>query len=90
MLQSDPRRCPTAMSHSILPPHFIGGVAPSRDDVALAANLEKQAAQRTATRETQANPKTSQVLWDMLLQVAGRATSAVWRPQHSHFESALK
>ena len=90
MLQSDPSQWPEGISHSILPPHFIGGVAPSRHDVALVAYLEKQAAQRSATLETQANPKTSQFLWGMLLQMARRAVGAVWRPQQSHFESALK
>jgi hypothetical protein len=90
MLQSDPSQWPMGISHSILPPHFIGGVAPSRQDVALAAYLEKQAAQRAAILAIQANPKTNQLLWGILLQVARRAAGAVWRPQHRHFESALK
>ncbi len=90
MLQSDPSQRPMGISHSILPPHFIGGVAPPRHDVAPAAYLEKQTAQRAAILAMQANPKGTQLLWGMLLQVVRRAAGAVWRPQHSHFESALK
>ncbi|HKP22970.1 MAG TPA: hypothetical protein VJV39_03850 [Dongiaceae bacterium] len=94
MLQSDPSERPVGISHSILPPHFIGGVARSRHDATLAASLEKQAVQRAAILARQPSQTADQLLWRILLQVARRA-AAVWWPQHGCFEidrprSALK
>jgi hypothetical protein len=88
MFQPDPNQGPIGISHSILPPHFIGGVAPLRHDRELAAYLEKQAAQRAAVAARQPS------LWAILLQAARRAAAA-WPPQHGRFEinhpqSALK
>jgi hypothetical protein len=46
MLQSDLSQWPMGVSHSILPPHFIGGVARSRHAVALGDRGERPAARR--------------------------------------------
>jgi hypothetical protein len=46
MFQPDANQWPMGFFHTVLPPHFTGGVAPSRHVVALAAYLEKQAAHR--------------------------------------------
>ena len=94
MFQSDPNQWPMGISHSILPPHFIGGVAPQRHDLALAAYLEKQAAQRAAILARQASEQANQRTWDILLQMVRRAAIS-WRPQPGCFEinqprSALK
>jgi len=85
MLQQDPNQWPMGISHSILPPHFIGGVAPSRHDVALAAYVEKQAAQR-AERQS---PQIPNPLWDVLSQVAHRLAGAMWHPHHGRSGSTV-
>jgi hypothetical protein len=83
------------MFTNILPPHFLGGVAPSRHDVALAAYLEKQAAQRAAIVAKQPNLKAAQRPWGILSQAARRLAGAVWHPHHGrveigHLESEMK
>jgi hypothetical protein len=91
MFQPDPNQWPMGVSHTILPPHFVGGVAPSRHEVALAAYVEKQAVQRAAIVAKQTNPKNTQRLWANLFLAARRVARAVWQPQHSRrLRSALK
>jgi hypothetical protein len=86
MFQPDPNQRPMGTFHFILPPHFIGGVAPSRDDVALAAYLKKQAAQRAELSGERQNPKITRPLWGLLSQAARRLAGAVWHPHHGRLE----
>jgi hypothetical protein len=87
MFQPDPNQWPSmGMFTNILPPHFLGGVAPLRHDVALAAYLEKQAAQRAAIIAKQPNPKATQRLWGILSQAARRLAGAVWHPRNGRLE----
>src|SRR5688572_22421918 len=81
MFQPDPTQWPMGISHSILPPHFIGGVAPSRYDVALAAYLEKQAAQRAAIAAKQPRQQITRRLWSTLSQAARHVAATVWQPR---------
>jgi hypothetical protein len=85
MFQPDPYQRRMGISHSILPPHFIGGMTRSRHDAALAADVEQQAAQRAAIAALQAKGKVRQILWSVLVQAVRRAAGVVWRP-HSRFE----
>jgi hypothetical protein len=78
MFQPDPSHWPMGFLHTMLPPHFLGGVAPSRHDVALAAYLEKQVAQRLATSAGQLNLKVTMRLWG---KMAHRLTGTVWHTQ---------
>jgi hypothetical protein len=89
MLQQDPNQWPMGISHSILPPHFIGGVAPSRHDVALAAYVEKQAAQCAEMSEERQSPKIPNPLWDVLSQVVHRLAGAIWHPHHCRSGSTV-
>lgn len=89
MLQQDPNQWPKGISHSILPPHFIGGVAPSRHDVALTAYVEKQAAQRAEMSEERHNLKIPNPLWDGLSQVVHRLAGAIWHPHHGRSGSTV-
>ena len=85
MFQPDPRQRRMGISHSILPPHFIGGMARSHHDVALPADVEQQAAQRAAIAASQAKGKVRQLLWSVLVQAVRGAAGVVWRPD-SRFE----
>jgi hypothetical protein len=82
MFQPDPNHWSMGMLTNILPPHFLGGVAPLRHDVALAAYLEKQAAQRAETPLERQNPKIIKPLWDVLSQTVRRLAGVVWHPHH--------
>jgi hypothetical protein len=86
MFQPDPNQWPVGIFHFILPPHFIGGVAPSRHDVALAAYLEKQAAQRAELSGERQNPKMTRPLWGLLSQAARRLAAAGRHPHHGRLE----
>jgi hypothetical protein len=85
MFQPDPHHRHTGISHSILPPHFIGGMARSRHDAALPADVGQQAAQRAAIAASQAKGKVRQLLWSILIRAARRAAGSVWQP-HSRLE----
>jgi hypothetical protein len=89
MLQQDPNQRPMGISHSILPPHFIGGSAPSRHDVALAAYVEKQTAQRAEMSEERRSPQIPNPLWDVLSQVVHRLAGAMWHPHHGRSGSTV-
>jgi hypothetical protein len=79
MIQPDPNQQPMGFFHTMLPPHFVGGVAPSRHDVALAAYLEKQAAQRAAVSGEQRSSRIAMRLWGTVDQVARRLADAFRR-----------
>lgn len=89
MLQQDPNQWPMGISHSILPPHFIGGVAPSRHEVALAAYVEKQAEQRAEMSEERQSPKIPNPLWDVLSQVVHCLAGAVSHAHHGRSGSTV-
>ena len=86
MFQPDPNQWPVGIFHFILPPHFIGGVAPSRHDVALATNLEEQTDQRAELSRKRQNPKINRPLWGLLSQSARRLAGAIWHPFHGRLE----
>jgi hypothetical protein len=75
----DPNQQPMGFFHTMLPPHFVGGVAPSRHDVALAAYLEKQAAQRAAVSGEQRSSTIAMHLWSAMDLVARRLASTFRR-----------
>lgn len=85
MFQPDPNQWPMGIFHTMLPPHFLGGVAPSRHDVALAAYMEKQAAQRAANSTEQPSTQITRSLWGALHSAARRLAAAVWHPHHGRF-----
>lgn len=82
MFQPDPNRRATGF-HIILPPHFIGGVAPSRCGVKLPADPEKLLAELAGER---LNSNIPNPLWDVLSQAAHRLAGAVWRPHPGRSE----
>jgi hypothetical protein len=77
------------ISHSILPPHFIGGVVPSRHDVALAAYLEKQAAEGAEAPDERQNLKITKPLWGVFSQAAHRLAGAIWHPHQGRSGSTV-
>ncbi len=85
MFQPDQDQWPMGAFHTILPPHFLGGVAPSRHDVALAAYLEKQAAQRAAISARRPSPEIAKHLRKVLFETACRLAGVVWQSQHGRF-----
>lgn len=72
----DPNQQPMGFFHTMLPPHFAGGVAPSRHDVALATYLEKQAAQRAAVSAEQRSSTIAMHLWSAMDLVVRRLARA--------------
>ena len=57
MFQQDLNWRPMGLFHTILPPHFIGRLTPSRHDVERHIYQEKQAAQRVESARRAAEPE---------------------------------
>jgi hypothetical protein len=85
MFLPDPDQWRMGFLHTTLPPHFLGGVAPSRHDLALAGYMEEKTAHREATSETQPGTNEAMRLWRFVYRQAHRLAGAVCHPQHGHF-----
>jgi hypothetical protein len=85
MFQPDPSEWPLGFFHTILPPHFTGGMAPTRHERSLAACLENQAAQREAAVAKQPDLTNAMHLCGVLYQAACRLAGAVWHPRRGRF-----
>jgi hypothetical protein len=86
MFQTGANHWPMGFFHAVLSPHFTGGVAPSRHDVALAAYLEKQAAHCEAAAAEHLDLKITMRLRGLLYQAARCLAGAVWHPQLGRFK----
>lgn len=84
MFQPDPHQWPKGRFPGMLPPHFLGGVAPSRHDVAHAAHVEKQAAHGAALAE-HARSQITIGLRDAVLRMGRRLSGAARHLQHGRF-----
>jgi hypothetical protein len=85
MFQRDPNQRPMGIFHFTLPPHFIGGIAPSGHDVPPAC-LGKQAAQRAEPSGEQHDAKITRPFWGLVSQAARRLAGAVWHSHHGRLE----
>jgi len=86
MFQTGANHWPMGFFHAVLSPHFTGGVAPSRHDVALAAYLEKQAAHCEAAAAEHLDLKITMRLRGLLYRAARCLPGAVWHLQLGRFK----